>query len=119
MQLDPAQEDRIATLEKTFNPSVSQKNELKFLTSLRWVKTRTVRGREAHVKQFEAVDVPTEGLMTMDRFDVPLIHKLPDAKIKHILDFHTEVPSRQIKSAFACVTSSSTKEEEFKKRHDC
>ena len=60
--LDPSQEQRIKTLKKLEKPSKSQKTELKFLKGLRWMKTRTVRGREQHVKELEAVDEITEGL---------------------------------------------------------
>ena len=115
-QLDPGQELRIETLENMKELSKAQQEELKFLRSLRWVKTRTLRGREKHVAAIEPVDAVTEKLMTIDRVDVPLKYKLPDGKIKHILDFYTEVTQRHITSPYACVTSSDVNEEKFKKR---
>ena len=98
------------------NPSKWQKQELKSLKSLRWIKTRTVRGREVHIEALETVDQATELLMTIDRTDVPLKYKLPDGKLKHLMDYCTEVPARHIESPYACVTSSTVNEERFKKR---
>ena len=103
-------------MERMNELSDAQKEELKFLKSLRVVKTRTVRGREQHVSFLEPVDAATDKLMTLERQDVPLKYKLPDAKIRHILDFYTEVPRRHITSPYACVTSSEMDEEKFKKR---
>ena len=115
--LDPSQEQRIETLKKLEKPSKSQKTELKFLKGLRWMKTRTVRGREQHVKELEAVDEFTKCYMNINRLDVLLCYKLPDGKLRHILDYHTEVPSRHIQSPFACVTSSTVNVAAFKKKY--
>ena len=81
------------------------------------MKTRTVRGREQHVKELEAVDEFTKCYMNINRLDVLLRYKLPDGKLRHILDYHTEVPSRHIESRFACVTSSTVKVAAFKKKY--
>ena len=116
MPLDPSQEQRISTLESMENPSKWQKQELKSLKNLRWIKTRTVRGREVHTEALETVDQATELLMTIERTDVPLKYKLPDGKLKHLMDYCTEVPARHIESPYACVTSSTVDEERFKKR---
>ena len=86
------------------------------MKSLQVVKTRTVRGREQRVSFLEPVDAATDKLMTLERLDVPLKYKLPDAKIRHILDFYTEVQRRHITSPYDCVTSSELDEEKFKKR---
>ena len=114
--LDPSQEQRISTLESMQNPSKWQKQELKSLKNLRWIKTRTVRGREGHTEALETVDQATELLMTMERTDVPSKYKLPDGKLKHLMDYCTEVPARHIESPYTCVTSSTVDEERFKKR---
>ena len=118
VSLDPAQEQRIETLRNLPELSKAQKIELKFLRGLRWAKKRTVNGRKQHIEALETVDSVTERLMTMDRLDVPLKYKLPDAKLKHILDFNTKVQSRQITSPYACVTSSNVNEAKFKRRYN-
>lgn len=116
--LDPSQEQRISNLESMPEKSEAQKTELKALQELRWIKTRTVRGREQHVAALEKVDGPTEALMTIERLDVALKNKLPDGKIRHILDYFTDVPSRRINSPYVCVTSSKADKNRFNKRYN-
>ena len=115
--LDPSQKQHFKTLKKLKNPSKIQKTELKFLKGLRWIKTISVKGREQHVKELEAVDVFTEGLMKIYRFDIPLRYKLPDGKFRNLLDYLTGVPKRHIESPFACVTSFTVNVTAFKKKY--